>query len=202
MASLVLFQGNTRSAIEHMVSQQTLLGKYESKGDKHYLGDGFYFYEDFFQALVWVKMKVTRNMKYLGQPWGVMKCEIEFDENSFADLDEREEQNFFFAEMVRLRREIASNNLVIAEYSDAYLCNHLSKILDLSILAKTFVYRDKHNSFPTLFSNDRSQPYSITRHFRTERQYVVKNRTAGWEIKPLELMESGVEKMSREVRGR
>ncbi|MDC3418744.1 hypothetical protein [Aquibacillus salsiterrae] len=172
-----LYHGNTKQAIEDMVENNSLLEKYKSSGDKHYLGDGFYFYNDLKQAEHWAKMKVTRNQKYKGQKWAVLECIVEYEEENCLDLDQREEQEFFFYEMRRLDKQIKEKELDIDEYCDAYFCNHLGGRLDLVILSKTFVYKDKHKIFPPLFSNVRSEPYSKTRHFRTEKQYVLRDKS-------------------------
>ncbi|TKC16740.1 hypothetical protein [Robertmurraya kyonggiensis] len=174
MEKLILFHGNTESAINEIINSGNIPEKFISKGDTYFLGDGFYFYNDSIQAKVWAKMKVSRNTKYIGQNWAVLKCEMFYNEELFLDLDKREEQNFFFDEMVRLNDQILAKDLEIEEYNDAYLCNHLTNRLDLEILTKTFVYKDKHKTLPTLFSNKKNSPYSITRHFRTEKQYAIK----------------------------
>ena len=177
MDKLILFHGNTESAIDEIVANKEIPDKFMSKGDTHYLGDGFYFYDDPIQAQVWAKMKVSRKYKYRDQNWAVLKCEIEYDDASmFMDLDKRAEQNFYFREMLRLHNKILEKRLgSIIEYNDAYLCNYLTKKLGLEIITKTFVYQDLYNKFPTLFSNTKASPYSITRHFRTEKQYVIKS---------------------------
>ncbi|MCD9020242.1 hypothetical protein [Cohnella silvisoli] len=172
---LTLFHGNTQSAIDEMVNARQLLEKFRSTGDSHYLGDGFYFYNDPIQAEVWAKMKVNRNPKYFGENWAVMKCDIKVEEDRFLDLDNREEQDFFFSEMIRLYEQLETRNLELMEYNDAYLCNHIASITEVQLISKTFPYLDREEAFPSKFSNDKVPPYSITRHFRTEKQYVVRH---------------------------
>lgn len=176
MGKITLYHGNTEKAINEIIEEGMLLDKYKSSGDKHYLGDGFYFYNDLKQAEHWAKMKVTRHEKFLGQNWAVLECLVTYDEYHFLDLDMREQQDFFFREMKRLDKQIKEKELEINEYSDAYFCNHLSKILDLVMVSKTFVYKDKHNIYPPLFSNIKSEPYAKTRHFRTEKQFVIRDK--------------------------
>jgi hypothetical protein len=175
MKKLILYHGNTESAINEIIGKDKIPTKFISKGETHYLGDGCYFYDDPIQAQVWAIMKVNRNYKYKGQNWAVLKCVIEYDDDNYFDLDKREEQEFFFDEMVRLNDQILKKGLDIEEYNDAYLCNYLTNRLGLEILTKTFVYKDKHKTLPTLFSNVKASPSSITRHFRTEKQYVLKH---------------------------
>ena len=174
MAKIILFHGNTESAIDKIIACKEIPEDLISKGENHYLGDGLYFYNDPIQAEVWAKMKVTRNIKYKGQNWAVLKCEIEYDEDLFMDLDRRVEQDFFFNQIVKLNNQILKNDITLEEYNDAYLCNFLTDTLEVGILTKTFVYKDKRNVFPTLLSSVKAPPYSITRHFRTEKQYVIK----------------------------
>jgi hypothetical protein len=179
MRTILLYHGNTESAVDEIVRANKLLDKYKSIGDKHYLGDGFYFYEDVVQASVWAKMKVKR--KYKGTRWAILECKIEVEEDEFLDLDKRDEQDFFFLEMKRANERVNNGSISskdkseIMEYSDAYLCNYIADMLQLSLLSKTFVYKDMFKTYPSLFSNKKSSPYLITRHFRTEKQYVIKN---------------------------
>jgi hypothetical protein len=86
-----------------------LLDEYKSIGDKHYLGDGYYFYHDLSQAKVWDLLKVTRTEKYYGQSIGVLKCVVEVDDDCVMDLDNRDEQDYFFAEMKRLKKSWIEN---------------------------------------------------------------------------------------------
>lgn len=172
---LTLFHGNTKSAVDEMVEAQTLLEKFRSTGDSHYLGDGFYFYHDPIQAEVWAKMKVNRKPKYQGEDWAVMKCDIKVEEDLLLDLDNREEQDFFFSEMLRLYEQLEARQLEMVEYNDAYLCNHIASITGVQIITKTFSYMDRGEIFPAKFSNERIPPHSITRHFRTEKQYVIRD---------------------------
>lgn len=176
MPIYTLYHGNTETVISDTVSAQKLLDKYKSIGDKHYLGDGYYFYHDLSQAKVWAHLKVTRNENYRGQQYAVLKCEVEVDDDYVMDLDNRDEQDYFFAEMKRLKIQLDNRSLGIEQYCDTYLCNHLSTQLSLTMLTKTFPYKDKFDSFRPLFSNTRPPygPYNITRHFRTEKQYVLR----------------------------
>ncbi|CAM3425007.1 hypothetical protein PALU110988_21910 [Paenibacillus lupini] len=173
MLEIILFHGNTESVIDQTVDSQSLLPAYKSSGDKHYLGDGYYFYHDEEQAKTWAMMKVTRNEKYKHENWAVLKCKIRVNEENYMDLDLRENQNFFFEEMHRLKLLLYNRQISIQEYNDAFMCNHLANILVLELISKTFSYKDKHDSFPPLFSNQKSKPYGITRHFRTEKQYCI-----------------------------
>lgn len=174
MLSLTLYHGNTKKAIQEIISGHHFPDKFKSTGDAHYLGDGFYFYHDPIQAEVWAKMKVSRNPKYLGKDWAVLKCCVAVEEDEFLDLDNREEQNFFFSEMIRLYEQLGARRLELIEYNDAYLCNHIASITGVVVISKTFPYVDREEVFPPKFSNDKVPPYSITRHFRTEKQYVVR----------------------------
>lgn len=173
MREFRLYHGNTEKVVNEIVKSNQLLDKYRSEGDSHYLGNGFYFYDDPVQAMVWAKMKVKN--RYKDQRWAVLECVINVEEEGILDLDKRDEQDFFFSEMKRLDEEIKEKDLEIIDYNDSYLCNHLANMLELSLITKTFVYKDMFNTFPPLFSNRKSKPYLITRHFRTEKQYVIKN---------------------------
>ncbi|MFF2482385.1 hypothetical protein [Paenibacillus sp. NPDC058071] len=137
------------------------------------MGDGYYFYHDEVQARVWANMKVTRNENYKNENWAVLKCIVYLNEENYMDLDLRENQDFFFQEMHRLKLELEKKQINIKDYNDAFMCNHLSNILALDMLSKTFPYKDKKDNFPPFFSNQKSKPYGITRHFRTEKQYCI-----------------------------
>lgn len=175
MIALTLYHGNTESAIDEILNTSCFLEKFRSIGERHYLGDGFYFYNDPVQAEVWAKMKVNRHTKYLGQNWAVLKCFIQVKEEQYFDLDNREEQEFFFLEMARLQDQLLTRQLEIDEYNDSYLCNHIAVITGVELISKTFSYIDSKEIYSPKFSNDRVPPYSITRHFRTEKQYVIRN---------------------------
>jgi hypothetical protein len=172
---LTLYHGNTKRAIDEIVNAQCMMEKFRSMGDSHYLGDGYYFYHDPIQAEVWAKMKVSRNPKYSGEDWAVLKCGVELDEDQFLDLDNRDEQDFFFSEMIKLYEQLGANQLELFEYNDSYLCNHIASITGVQLITKTFPYVDKSEVFPSRFSNEKVPAYSITRHFRTEKQYVIRS---------------------------
>ncbi|WP_139305779.1 hypothetical protein [Paenibacillus sp. GP183] len=105
-----------------------MMEKFRSTGDSHYLGDGYYFYHDLVQAEVWAKMKVSRNPKYSGEDWAVLKCVVDLDEDQLLDLDNRDEQDFFFSEIIKLYEQLGANQLELFEYNDSYLCNHIASI--------------------------------------------------------------------------
>lgn len=172
---LTLYHGNTKRAIDEIVNAGCMMEKFRSTGDSHYLGDGYYFYHDLVQAEVWAKMKVSRNTKYFGEDWAVLKCVVDLDEDQLLDLDNRDEQDFFFSEMVKLYEQLGANQLELLEYNDSYLCNHIASITGVLLITKTFPYVDKGKVFPSRFSNEKVPVNSITRHFRTEKQYVVRS---------------------------
>ena len=72
LAIYTLYHGNTESVVDEIVHSGVLLSEYKSTGPNHYLGDGYYFYDEALQAKVWAIMKVTRNEKYKGHPWAVL----------------------------------------------------------------------------------------------------------------------------------
>lgn len=187
LKTFILYHGNTERVVADTLDAQRLLDQYKSIGDKHYLGDGHYFYHDNVQAEVWAKMKVTRNKKYLGDRPAVLQCVVEIDDDLVMDLDNREEQEYFFTEMKRLKHELDKNQLGIVQYCDAYLCNHLSERLSLGMLTKTFVYKDKFKAFDALFSNQSRISYGITHHFRTEKQYVLRGNYRILDLKRVDL---------------
>jgi hypothetical protein len=171
LAHLTLFHGNTEKVIDDTIAAGKCLSQYKSTGPKHYLGDGYYFYDDPEQARIWALMKVTRNPIYLGQPWAVLKCEVEVEDGKIFDLDKRKEQDFFFEEMLKIHIQIQSGDLEVECYRDTYLCNHLANILGIEMFTKTFPYKDKKEIVTPIFSNVRPKEFPITRHFRTEKQY-------------------------------
>jgi len=175
LIALTLYHGNTESAIDEIHNTSCFSEKFKSIGERHYLGDGFYFYNDPVQAEVWAKMKVNRHTTYLGQNWAVLKCSIQVKEEQYFELDNREEQEFFFLEMARLQDQLQTRQLEIDEYNDSYLCNHIAGITGVELISKTFSYIDSKEIYSPKFSNDKVPPYSITRHFRTEKQYVIRN---------------------------
>lgn len=174
MAKLTLYHGNTKKVIDDIISAGRCLTKYKSTGPNHYLGDGFYFYDDPLQAKIWAIMKVTRNPKYYREPWAVLKCTVEVDDERIMDLDKREEQDFFFEEMLKLNHQIKSGNLEVEYYHDTFLCNHLAHIIGIDLICKTFSYRDKKEIVIPIHSNEKPKSFPITRHFRTEKQYCLR----------------------------
>ena len=126
-------------------------------------------------------MKVTRNERYKGQPWAVLQCTVEVDDEKVFDLDNREQQDFFFEEMFHMQKQIENGELDVEHYRDTYLCNHLALILDIDLFIKTFPYVDKGRVVTPLFSNEdprkRANLIAYTRHFRTETQYCLRKET-------------------------
>lgn len=140
MAIHTLYHGNTEKVVDDIIEPGQLLPIYKSSGPDHYLGDGYYFYDDPVQAKVWAIMKVTRNEKYRGQPWAVLQCTVEVDDENVFDLDHREQQDFFFEEMYQMKKLIENGAIEVEQYKDTYLCNHLAGILDIELFIKTFPY--------------------------------------------------------------
>lgn len=175
MAICKLYHGNTEKVVDDIIKAGQLLPIYKSTGPDHYLGDGYYFYDDPIQAKVWAIMKVTRNEKYKGQPWAVLQCTVEVDDEKVFDLDNREQQDFFFEEMFHMQKQIENGELDVEYYRDTYLCNHLAHILDIDLFIKTFPYVDKGRVVTPLFSNEdprkRANLIAYTRHFRTENNW-------------------------------
>lgn len=168
---IILYHGTTDVALQEILAQKRLQ---QSTGFHHYLGKGIYFYDDFIQAKVWAKMK-ARHLRC--QP-AVIRCKIKVLEENYLNLDGRAEQDFFFNERNKYISSLEERRLKPKEYYiDSKFCDFISSKLKIKLISKTFVYiHPEERQIPYVFSNTKVKPYNVTRIFRTEKQYCVKDQ--------------------------
>jgi hypothetical protein len=151
--------------------------EFRSKGERHLLGDGSYFYHDPDQARVWATMKSRRHKRHNDTYWAVLECSVYIENDYFIDLDLRNEQDTFFDFMKDVNRKLSlayGVEMAVDSYTDAALCNYIAEIAGAKVIAKTFPYEG--GILPTYFTNRRPREGSgFTCHYRTERQYVVRD---------------------------
>ncbi|MCM2979230.1 hypothetical protein M3592_28025 [Priestia aryabhattai] len=148
-----------------------------SDGEKHLLGKGIYLYKDPIQAKVWARMKAD----YEKSKPVILEVEVDVNQDDYLDLDIREHQDFFFRQRKQFLTKIKEKSLthVQAHYTDSHFCDFLVGRTNDTIVAKTFVYALPHESraIPVRYTNQKQTDRNITRHYRTEKQYCIKNHT-------------------------
>lgn len=160
-----------------------------STGEHHLLGKGIYFYTDPVQALVWAKMRCNRlnreraeeaeerGLAFYEVSPTVIEVDIEINEDEFADFDLRVPQNLFFKHRDGYYRSVRKKLLNIDYYTDSHFCDLICDKISVKMLAKTFVYIHPADAqIPVRYSNDR-ESRDVTKHFRSERQYCLKDDT-------------------------
>lgn len=173
--STIFYHGTTEEAGTEIYNTQTFIF---SDGEEHLLGKGIYLYEDPIQARVWARMKA----KYEKAKPLILAVEVEeIDENSYLDLDKRENQDMFFQQRKAFLKTIKEKSLTHIEeyYTDSHFCDFLIERTDDTMVAKTFVYvlPNEVNQVPVRYTNNKETDKNITRHYRTEKQYCIKNHS-------------------------
>lgn len=132
MIELILYYGNSRHVINRVIETQALLPSLIIPGDtdRHGLGDGYYFHSYAWQA--------AEQNKNKSNDWAVLQCKVHVHEDSFMDYDLPENRQFFSRELERLKAVAERKGLSIASFSDISMCNHLSNILELELVSKSF----------------------------------------------------------------
>lgn len=102
MKKITLFHGTDLEAANNILREK----KFEWKRNKeHWLGNGFYFYEDLSLAKWWTSNPSKKFGKKIIEP-AILKCEITYNEDNICDLGKLEDYNFF-----------------LKNYFDYFLCN-------------------------------------------------------------------------------
>ncbi|MGX4607603.1 hypothetical protein [Priestia sp. JNUCC 25] len=111
----------------------------------------------------------------------VLEVEVDVDVNKddYLDLDTRSNQNFFFKQRQEFLSKIKDKSLTHVEshYTDSHFCDFLVRRTNDTIVAKTFVYALPHENkvIPVRYTNQKKTDRNITRHYRTEKQYCIKD---------------------------
>jgi hypothetical protein len=179
---ILLYHGTTDEALESILTQRRFK---QSEGIKHYLGKGLYFYDDFNHARVWAVMKAKR----FGSQPAVIQCLIDVPEEYCLDLDHRAEQDFFFKERNKYIRRIRQKRLEVKAYTDSNFCDFIAKRLSIKLISKTFVYvHPKERQIRYVFSNEKIDPFDVTRIYRTEKQYCIKDQGIITDIREIKML--------------
>lgn len=170
---LFLYHGTIEKYAIDDIGKQKI---FHSAGENHYLGDGIYLYSDPLHALVWASMKTKRYQKNKesAKP-AVLEVQIDIPEENHMDLDQREFQDIFF-EYREKYLKLLKQSSEIKYYTDSHFCNFLSARIAAKMISKTFVYiHPKEDQLPVLNSNNKDTNVGITRHYRTEKQFCLKD---------------------------
>lgn len=163
---MILYHGTTEMRVFEIFRE----GKFNhSTGEKHYLGSGIYFYEDLSQAIVWAKLVSKRDQR----PPCVIKATIKVNDDQYMNLDYRDDQDLFF----KFRKKYIESYMKHFDaeyYNDSLFCDFLAKRFFVKMMSKTFVYI-REPQIPVLLSNQKWTNRNITRHYRTEKQYCLKD---------------------------
>lgn len=174
MAEIILYHGTVESKAIDIISEQKFN---DSDGEKHYLGRGIYLYDDLEQAIVWAKLK--RNdlrKKGIYDRYAIIECIVDIELEEIFDLDKRAYQDFFFKERNNYINLIKNASLEYTYYNDRNFFNFLFDTADVQIISKTFPYiHPKEKQVRYLLSNDKTTHRDVTRHYRTEKQYCVRD---------------------------
>ncbi|HWK24752.1 MAG TPA: hypothetical protein VNS08_17190 [Ureibacillus sp.] len=146
-----------------------------SDGEKHLLGKGVYLYKDPKHALVWARMKA----KSEGSKPMILRVTVDVNEEDYLDLDSRDGQDFFFEQRDVFLALTKDKGITYIKnyYTDSHFCDFLVQRTSDTMLSKTFVYihpRDRAK-IPVRHTNQKQTDRNITRHFRTEKQYCLKD---------------------------
>lgn len=149
----------------------------KSAGDKHWLGDGSYFYEELFYAYKWIKdmfyKREQRNHKDLEdliRKYIILICNINVEKSRVFDLDKYEFKYIFDYFFEKLEKEV--------KYSERFNKYEIADGVVINIMFNEYKYIDKYDmviaSFPR--RNNKYKNNSLTRLKHVlEKQICVKN---------------------------
>jgi hypothetical protein len=165
----VFYHGTIRPFVDIIVADKHFN---TSNGEEHLLGKGIYLYEDQFQAQKWARMKAA----YLNTDPVVLAVQAEINEEEVMDLDFRKDQDLFFKNRKLFLDAVEKHRFQVSYYTDSHFCDFLSSLFSVKILSKTFVYTNKHErQIPVRYTNQKQTDRGVTRHYRTERQFCIKD---------------------------
>ncbi|MGM0410328.1 MAG: hypothetical protein ACQEQF_06145 [Bacillota bacterium] len=147
-----------------------------SKGDRHWLGDGFYLYEDPIYAYHWIKNMFKSNKKgynisnnnEIEDFFYILKCSYNVDEDRIFNLDKLKHKLFFDYLRKSLTEKLEKMNKS-KRISEGVLINYIYNELD---------YSKKFDVFVATF-HGRKFKYKKNKHYRIntlpEKQICIKN---------------------------
>ena len=88
---MTLYHGTKKENAEKIIESQKM---FPSQGDKHWLGDGIYFYEEGFHAFKWIWYKENDRNRLL-KNYAIIKAEVICEESRIFDLTRIEHKLLF-----------------------------------------------------------------------------------------------------------
>ncbi|MFA5575939.1 MAG: hypothetical protein WCZ27_02625 [Tissierellaceae bacterium] len=169
----VLYHGTEIARGKEMLKQQKMVS---SRGDKHWLGDGSYFYEDDFYAYKWIKdmykgrfKKDPNTPNSLFDKYGILEGEVRTPKNRIFDLDRPRNKIEF--------DKIYENCKIKQQYLQRFSDTELADGVVLNIMFNDMWYLDEYDIVIATFKR-RSKKYvgnSIRLNHISEKQICVKN---------------------------
>lgn len=138
----MVYHGTTKECADQIISDNRMK---PSMGDRHWLGDGVYFYQDFFYALRWIRCKEKTDS--LLDNYSIITAELNIDEERIFSLLNMEHKLLFQQVLEicseRLKR-IGSQNDVV----DGAILNIMFKEMKYGnkydIVKASFIHEDKN----------------------------------------------------------
>lgn len=91
MKNITLYHGTDLDAAELILKEKKFVW---SPNKEHWLGNGFYFYDDLSLAKWWTTKPTKKFGIKINKP-AILKCEITYNEEEICDLGKYEDYNFF-----------------------------------------------------------------------------------------------------------
>lgn len=170
----VVYHGTSKACADRIISENRMK---VSTGDRHWLGDGVYFYKDFFYALRWVRCK-EKTDKLLDN-YSVITAEMNIDEKrifSFLDIKHK----LLFQTILKTCRDRLKSIDAEKDIVDGAVINIMFKEMkygnDYDMVIAEFIHEDK-----TMWE------YSSRLCYIPEMQICVKNVDVIEQLKKMEI---------------
>ncbi|MHC1685037.1 MAG: hypothetical protein AB6733_19215 [Clostridiaceae bacterium] len=159
----------------------------ESTGDRHWLGDGSYFYEDDFYAFKWIRDMFKRKFKHnyktineLVENYSIIIAEMNVPKERIFNLDNPRHKILF--------DRVYANCENKKDYSQRFKDTEIVDGVVLNIMFKEMDYREEYDVVIATFKmrEDKYKSKPIRLDFMPEKQICVKNLSS---IKPSNLFE-------------
>lgn len=155
-----------------------------TRGDKHWLGDGVYFYKDMYDAYSWIKnmykdkfCEEPKSYDELSKWYGIIIGEIEVEKARIFDLDNKH-NNLLIEEVTKKLKSRQA-------YSQRFKDDEINDGVTLNIIFNDFGYKDKYDVVIATFSPKgiNYKGKSTRFEYRLENQICVKNKSVIKDIK-------------------
>lgn len=139
----MVYHGTPKDKAEKIICEKCFN---ESKGDRHWLGDGVYFYRDLFYAVRWIRCLDKNRTSNLFENYSILAVELNVDKERIFSFFNPEHKLLFYSVLEACNEKMKSLNLK-NEIVDGVILNIMFKKMkygnDYDMIEAAFVHEDK-----------------------------------------------------------